>query len=77
MFLRTAPHTSASVLGTGRSVVRLSTGSYDDVVDWHCSLPTRCVLCWRAAGTIQNAKQNELNDARPLYNLSHGATGSL
>jgi len=36
--------------GAGRSRVRLSAGSYQDLVNWCCSLPTRCTACRRAAG---------------------------
>jgi len=47
------------------SGVRLSTGFYQDLTNWYCSLLTMRTLCGRAAGTIQNAKQTEANDTRP------------
>ena len=34
----------------GRSRIRLSTGSYQDLVTWYCSLLTTLTVCGRAAG---------------------------
>jgi len=36
--------------GAGRSRVRISAGSYEDLVNWYCSLLTRSTMCRRATG---------------------------
>ena len=36
--------------GTSRSRVRISAGSYQDLVHWYCSLLTRRTVCRRATG---------------------------
>ena len=52
---------SASVLG-GRE---FSAGSYQDLVNWHCSLLTRLTMCGRSAGnTIRTQKQAKWNESR-------------
>jgi len=51
--------------GAGRLRVQLLAGSYQDHVNWYCSLLTRRTVCGRAAGnTPRTQKQTELNETR-------------
>jgi len=48
------------VVSASASVLVLSTGSYQDVINWYCSLLTRRTVCGRAAGnTLRTQKQPE------------------
>jgi len=64
--IRTSPWSSGKCarFGAGRSGVRLSAGSYQDLVNWYCSLLTRRTVCGRAAGntlrTQNRSKRNEI-----------------
>jgi len=58
--------------GAVRSRVRPSAGSYQDRVNWYCSLLARRTVCGRAAGnTPRTQEQAERNE------LSRGATTPL
>ena len=50
-------------LGAGRSKVRLSAGSYQDVVNWYFSLLARRTVCRRAARNTSRT-QNELRQMK-------------
>jgi len=55
--------------GAGRSRFHLSVGSYQDLMDWYCSLLTRRTVCGRAAGnTPRTQKQTEWNETRYCTN---------
>ena len=56
--------------GAGRSWVRCSAGSYEDLVCWYCSLLTRHTVYRRAAGNTPRTqkKQTEWNEARNCTN---------
>jgi len=41
----------------GRSRVRLSAGSYQDLVNWYCSFLTRRTVCGRAVKTLVTLKK--------------------
>jgi len=58
---------SASVLVGAR--VRLSAGSYQDLINWYCSLLTRRTVCGRAAGnTPRSQTQTEWHESRNWTN---------
>ena len=59
--------------GAGRSEVRLSAGSYQNLVYWYCSLLTKRALCWRAAGVMYNAKK-QIKWYPTFQTLNIGAT---
>ena len=65
VLLRTSSWSSGKCVrfGAGRSKVRLLAGSYQDLVNWYCSLITRRTVCGRAAGnsprTQNNPSENE------------------
>ena len=63
---RTSPWSSGKCVrfDAGRSRVRLSAGSYQDFVDWYCSLLTRRTVCGRAAGNTPRT-QNKASDMKP------------
>jgi len=65
--------------GAGRSGIReFSAGSYQDLVNWYCSLFTRRTVCGQAKGsTSRTQKQTESNETRHCTKLSHGATRPL
>jgi len=58
--------------GAGRSRVRLSAGSYQDLVNWFCSLLTRRTVCGRAAGNSPRTQKKQVNWNQKLYKLSRG-----
>jgi len=64
--------------GASRSRVQLSPRSYQDLVNWYCSLLTRRTVCRKAAGnTPRTQKQTELNETRHCTKLSRGATRQM
>ena len=61
VFCKTSPWSSGK-LGAGRSRVRLAARSYQDLVNWSCSLLTRCTVCGRrAAGNTPRTQKETRN----------------
>ena len=57
--------------GAGRSGVRLSAGSYQDLVNWYCSLLIRRTVCGRAAGnTLRTQNRSERNETEIAHTQS-------
>ena len=57
--------------GAGRSRVRLSAGSYQDLVNWCCSLLTRRTVCGRAAGnTLRTQNRSGRNETEIVQTQS-------
>jgi len=54
----TWPGSTCVRFGASRSGVRLSVGSYNDLVNWYYSLLTRRTVCGRAAMDVQSCRQN-------------------
>jgi len=64
--------------GAGRSSIRLSAGSYQDLVNWYCSLLTRRTVYGRAAGNTTRTQNNPSeNEPRNCTKLRPGPTRSL
>jgi len=55
-------------LGAGRSQVRLSARSCQDLVNWYCNPLTRRTLCRRAAGNTPRTKKNDWTETRICTN---------
>jgi len=65
-----------------RSRVRLSAGSYQDLVNCYCSLLARRTVCGRAAACREHPQRTKTNRVKcnqkfKLYNLSRGTTRPL
>ena len=57
--------------GAGRSGVWLSAGSWQDLVNWYCSLLTRRTVCGRSAGnTISTQNRSERNETEIVQTQS-------
>ena len=48
-------------IGPGRTKGQLSAGSYQDLLNWYCSLPSRHTVCRRAAGNTTRTQKQTRN----------------
>jgi len=58
---RTSPWSSGKCVRFGVGWSRVSAGSYQDLVNWYCSLLTRCTVCGRAAGNTPRTQNQTRN----------------